>query len=254
KYPLLAENVNVEGTKLLLKAITDQKLIYTSSIAVYGDRINDPEIHLSNPHNPGETDYYAQQKNLCERLIKESGIDFSIMQLGAVLSNQAMKFTPYMLWLPLRTKVEFVHVNDVALALANAVDNDMIWGQTFHIGGGEECRIPYEDFINELTSRMGLGKGLFPTWMYSTAGGHCGYMMDSGIANNELEFQETTLEDFYKEFLECEQTQKRIEKAEKHSLGLVRFAAQSAMFFRWIGFVSWFMLAAQSYKPMNEYN
>ncbi|MFX0043930.1 MAG: NAD-dependent epimerase/dehydratase family protein, partial [Candidatus Hodarchaeota archaeon] len=63
KLPELAEEVNVGGTRNIVKAIINQnnkpKLIFTSSIAVYGDRRKNPIIKLTDLINPSKEDYYA---------------------------------------------------------------------------------------------------------------------------------------------------------------------------------------------------
>jgi len=50
KNPNLAKNVNIGGTNNLIEVMESQKskpkLIYTSSIAIYGDRRNNPQIVL----------------------------------------------------------------------------------------------------------------------------------------------------------------------------------------------------------------
>ena len=70
--PNLAESVNVGGTKNILEAIKEQlhkpKVIFTSSIAVYGDRRYNPMIDVNDPLAPSKGDYYAVTKISAENL------------------------------------------------------------------------------------------------------------------------------------------------------------------------------------------
>jgi hypothetical protein len=36
--------------------------------------------------------------------------------------------------------MEYVHSHDVALAIANAIVNDRVWGRLLLIGGGRRCQ------------------------------------------------------------------------------------------------------------------
>ena len=62
KKPELAETVNVGGTQNIVTAIKAQpqplRLIFTSSISVYGDRVQTPFIRVDDPLNPNEDELW----------------------------------------------------------------------------------------------------------------------------------------------------------------------------------------------------
>jgi nucleoside-diphosphate-sugar epimerase len=101
----LADAVNVGGTKNLLNAIKNQiqkpKLIFTSSIAVYGDRLDNPMIKTTDILAPSPGDYYALTKITAEKLIRDSGVDFAIFRLTYITSVNKLNMDPLMFHMPL---------------------------------------------------------------------------------------------------------------------------------------------------------
>jgi nucleoside-diphosphate-sugar epimerase len=202
KLPQLADEVNIGGTINIINAIKKHKnkakLIFTSSIAVYGDRRENPMITVDDPFNPSKGDYYAITKIKAEQAIRESGIDFAIFRLTYITSMNKLKMDPLMFHMPLDTCIEICDTKDVGLALANSIECDEIWGGTFHIAGGEKCRTTYRDYINSMMSIFGLGSNFLPEQAYEEKDFHCGYM-DTTKSQQLLKFQRCTLEDYYKE-------------------------------------------------------
>ena len=204
KLPELAEEVNIGGTKNIIKAIksiktqnNQSKLIFTSSIAVYGDRRENPMIKLTDPLNPSKGDYYAVTKIKAEKNIRESGIDFAIFRLTYITSVNKLEMDPLMFHMPLDTCIEICGTKDVGLALVNAIECNELWGGTFHIAGGEQCRTTYREYINDMMEIFGLGRNFLPEQAYEKKDFHCGYM-DTEKSQNLLKYQRHTLEDYYK--------------------------------------------------------
>jgi len=200
--PELAEEVNVGGTKNIIKAIKIQnnkpKLIFTSSIAVYGDRRNNPMIKLTDPLNPSKGDYYAVTKINAENIIRESGIDFAIFRLTYITSVNKLEMDPLMFYMPLDTCIEICDTKDVGLALVNAIETNEVWGDTFHIAGGKQCRTTYKDYINDMMEIFGLGRNFLPEQAYEQKDFHCGFM-DTEKSQNLLKYQRYNLGDYYEE-------------------------------------------------------
>jgi len=198
----LAESVNVEGTKNILDAIKEQakkpKLIFTSSVAVYGDRRDNPMIEVSDPLAPSKGDYYAITKISAEKLIRESGVDFAIFRLTYITSIDKLNMDPLMFHMPLDTSIEICDTKDVGLALANTVENDEVWGETFNIAGGKQCRITYREYLNDMMEIFGLGRNFLPEEGFAEKNFHCGYM-NTDKSQNLLKYQKHTLEDYYRE-------------------------------------------------------
>jgi UDP-glucose 4-epimerase len=198
--PIPAREVNVEGTRNICEAVKKQatppRLIYTSSIAVYGDRVNNPYIKIKDPPNPTPCDEYAKQKLAAENIIRSSGITWAIFRLSYIVSAQRLKMDPLMFELPLRTSIEICDTRDVGLALARAVSGAGIWGRILHIAGGPACRISYGEYLNRMTELFGLGANFFPEAAFSKHGLHCGFM-DTTLSQELFGFQHHTLEDFF---------------------------------------------------------
>ena len=202
KKPEFAESVNVGGTKNIISAMEKQrkkpKLIFTSSIAIYGDRRRNPLIKVSDPPNPNDDDEYAKQKLKCEEMIKNSNLEWAIFRLTYIVSPDRIKMDPLMFRMPLDTRIEICHTKDVGLALANAVENEEVWGRIFNIAGGEKCRTTYRDYIDRMMEIFGLGRGFLPDEAFSKENFHCGYM-DTSESQKLLKYQRHTLEDYFDE-------------------------------------------------------
>ncbi|MFX1496151.1 MAG: NAD-dependent epimerase/dehydratase family protein [Promethearchaeota archaeon] len=194
--------VNVEGTKNLLLAIktskSTPKIIYTSSIAVYGDRVQNPWISINDPTTTSPGDYYGESKLKAENIIRSSGLMYCIFRLSFCASTSILKFHPAMFRIPLETKIEIVGTEDVGRAIVNALELEEIWGSIYIIGGGVDCRIEYSEFLANMFKIMGLGRDFLPKEAFSTVGYNCGYCTPSGL-ENKLNFQNYTLQDFYAE-------------------------------------------------------
>jgi len=198
----LAESVNVGGTKNLLNAIKNQaqkpKLIFTSSIAVYGDRLDNPMIKTTDILAPTRGDHYALTKITAEKLIRDSGVDFAIFRLTFIASVDKLNMDPLMFHMPLDTSIEICDTKDVGLALANAVECDEVWGDTFNLAGGERCRITYREYLNDMMDIFGLGRNFLHEEGFAEKGFHCGFC-DTLKSEKLLHYQRHTLQDYYKE-------------------------------------------------------
>jgi nucleoside-diphosphate-sugar epimerase len=202
KKPLLAEKVNVTGTTNLIRAMEKTtprpKLIFTSSISVYGDRLKNPYITLSDALRPNDDDHYAHHKIECEKLIRGSSLEWVIFRLSYVVSTRKLQMDPIMFDIPLATSFEICDSTDVARALANAVSNPAVWGKTFHIAGGEQCRIGYRDYLKKMLSLFGVGNKAIPDTAFKRSGFHCGFM-DTKMSQDLLHYQHMTLADYFRE-------------------------------------------------------
>ena len=203
--PELVVSTNVGGTQNIIKAMKSQsnppKIIYTSSVTVYGDRRKNPIIKLSDPIDRDTEDLYASTKIDAESVIKESKLDYSIFRVSYVLAIDVLKFRRVMFYIATDTSVEIIHVKDAALALVNAIDSNEIWNNVFNLGGGTQCQISYKDNIDDMFEIMGFGRNFMPEEAFSKHHSHCGFFDEEEMnyLNNILKFQNHTLEDFYKE-------------------------------------------------------
>lgn len=202
EQPKFAEEVNIGGTSNILKAMEKQsikpKLIYTSSIATYGDRRFFPVIETNDPQLPNDDDEYAKQKIKCEQLIRNSQLKWAIFRLTYIVSIDKLDLDPLMFHMPLETCIEICHTKDVGLALVNAIETEEVWGGTFNIAGGPKCRIVYRDYIHKMLDLFGLGGDLLPQEAFSTNGFHCGFM-NTSRSQKLLKYQRCTLEGYFDE-------------------------------------------------------
>ncbi|MFX1425591.1 MAG: NAD-dependent epimerase/dehydratase family protein [Promethearchaeota archaeon] len=200
KKPKFAEAVNIGGTSNIIEAMKIQpkkpKLIFTSSVAIYGDRIDEPLIHPNDPINPNDDDEYAKQKVKCEELIRSSGLDWVICRLTYIVSINKLHMDPLMFEMPLNTSIEICDTKDVGYALANAVENEEVWGETLHIAGGPRCRISYKEYLKEMLDIFGIGAEELPIEAFSTRGFHCGFMT-TDKSQTLLQYQRHTIDDYF---------------------------------------------------------
>jgi len=201
KKPKFAESVNVGGTTNIIKAMETQskkpKLIFTSSVAVYGDRLENPLITPDDTPNPNDDDEYAKQKIMCEELIKNSSLDWAIFRLTYIVSLNKLQMDPLMFEMPLDTCIEICDTKDVGLALTNAVESKEIWGKVMHIAGGERCRISYREYLKEMLDIFGIGfEGLPEEAFRRGRGFHCGFMT-TDRSQAFLNYQRYTLDDYF---------------------------------------------------------
>lgn len=201
KKPKFAESVNIGGTSNIIRAMESQpkkpKLIFTSSVAVYGDRLENPLISPEDKLNPNHDDEYAKQKIICEELIKKSSLEWAIFRLTYIVSLNKLQMDPLMFEMPLETCIEICDTKDVGLALTNAVENEEIWGNIMHIAGGERCRISYRAYLNKMLDIFGIGFEEFPNEAFRQGRGfHCGFMT-TDKSQALLNYQRYTLDDYF---------------------------------------------------------
>ena len=205
KNPEILISTNVDGIRNVINSMSNQptkpKLIYTSSVAVYGDRRKNPIIKLSDPIDTNSEDLYTATKINAEKLIKESKLEYSIFRVSYVVATDVIRLRPVMFSIPLETNVETIHAKDVGLALVNAIDSNEIWNNTFNLGGGKKCQISYRDNLNDMFELMGFGRGFLPEEAFAKSHSHCGFFDDqeTNYIQSVLRFQNFTLEDFYEE-------------------------------------------------------
>ena len=198
--PELTRKVNFYGTKVLLETLKKENpngfFIYSSSVSIYGDRIEQPWIKVGDPLSPSEGDYYALTKIETEKLIKEMNIPYTIFRLTGIMGHPAID--PLMFHMPLDTKLEIASTIDTGLAFANAVEHEKeLSGQIFNLGGGELCRTTYRDFLIHMFKIYGLNFKYLKDVAFAEKNFHCGYFLDGDKLNDILHFRQDTLDTYY---------------------------------------------------------
>ena len=200
--PDLARAVNVNGTENLIEGLKQHSpnafFMYSSSISVYGDRLNTPWIKTSDPISPSPEDHYAVTKIAAEKLISDSGLDFCIFRLAAIMGVSNHKPTGIMFHMPLATSMEILTPEDTARAFVNGIGKrSVLLGKTYNLGGGALCRISYQDFLSRSFKAFGLGELDFPAHAFAEKNFHCGYYADGDELEELLHFRRDTLEHYF---------------------------------------------------------
>ena len=206
KKPELARQVNYDGTRNLIESIKEKSpdafFLFTSSVAVYGDRLKSPIIKTSDELIASRGDEYAKTKISAEEMLQNSGLRWSIFRLTAIM-HPAQKFDPLMFHMPLETKMEICTTGDTAKALAKSVEHQTeIESRIFNLSGGETCRIIYRDFLSRAFQASGLGKKPFPDEAFAKDNFHCGYYGDANELENILHFRNDSIDDYLNQFTE----------------------------------------------------
>ena len=97
-HPEKAYAVNVKGTENLIHTIEKNSpnafFMYSSSVSVYGDRLNNPDIKVGDPLKPSIGDQYGKTKIEAEILVKNSQLNWTIMRLCAIMGGQEIHINP----------------------------------------------------------------------------------------------------------------------------------------------------------------
>ncbi len=195
----VTRSINLEGTKNVANAIKEENneafLVYSSSIAVYGDRMDNPNIRVTDKVNPGD-DYYAQTKVEAEQYIQNLNIHHTIFRFTAIMGRPAPD--PLMFHMPLDTKMEIASVDDTANALVKAYDyKEKLDGKIFNLSGGEGCRTTYGGFLQEMLPRYGINLKVLNRNAFATGNFHCGFLEDGDDLENIIHFRNDTLKTYF---------------------------------------------------------
>ncbi|MFW9767847.1 MAG: NAD-dependent epimerase/dehydratase family protein [Candidatus Thorarchaeota archaeon] len=202
--PDFARSVNIEGTKLLVKTAEKQevkpKFVFASSVSLFGPTMHlQPPRTIQDPVNP--TDTYTETKFECEKTIKSSSIQWTILRLAATPPiEMTTEIDPIVFEMPLDQRIEFVHSRDVGQAFANAIEAETI-GKTLLIGGGPSSQMVQREFLTKLFDGMGIG--MLPDSAFRVATKPEEYFytdwLDTRESQQLLQYQSRSVEDYIKE-------------------------------------------------------
>ena len=197
--------VNVGGTDNVVRSMEREcpnaLLLFSSSIAIYGDRIKDPDIRISDPPKGLDHDNYSRTKVDAETIIKSSKLNWSIFRLTAIMGIGNHKISGIMFDVPLETPFEIATVRDTARAFVHSIGHkEELTGRIFNLGGGESCRITYFNFLSKAFKAFGLGKLNFPDYAFAKQNFHCGHYMDGDELEDIIHFRSDDIESYFKRF------------------------------------------------------
>ncbi|MHA2037154.1 MAG: NAD-dependent epimerase/dehydratase family protein [Promethearchaeota archaeon] len=215
KNPTLAYKVNVGGSKNLIEAAKMQenppRFIFTSSFVVYGPKMNyDPPVCPDDPLNP--TDNYSHHKVEIEKLVRESGLPWLILRLGAVAPlSIPLNLDPIIYEVPLDQRIEIVYIKDVATALTNAVTTE-ITNKIFLIGGGKACQIYQRTYARKMFEIMGIS--MLPETAFKIPQNDSDWFytdwMDTEESERILHYQKKNFEDYIEKLRDIYSTRRAL--------------------------------------------
>jgi nucleoside-diphosphate-sugar epimerase len=174
EHPELARQTNVDGTANVVTACLAQprppRLLFTSTFDVHGHTLDrPPPRHVDDPLVA--TNPYTEHKIECERLIRESGLEYCIFRLADVPILGIRDPHPIMFEIGLDNRIESLHADDAGLAITNAVETPEVWNRVLFVGGGPSCQLTYREYLTRLLAAMGvepLPDEAFSTAVYAT--------------------------------------------------------------------------------------
>jgi nucleoside-diphosphate-sugar epimerase len=188
----LARTVNIEGTQALLAVLpVETKLVLASSVATYGVAQKEV-VGVDHPQRP--IDFYGQTKVQNERDVLASGRPAVLLRISGI-SVPALLEIPRPWFFTRDQKIEFIHVHDAALAVANCVGNTSALDHIWQIAGGSAWRTTGQGYSDAICgafdippeSATFMDTPNWPAW-YDTAESQAG-----------LHYQQYTLDDFIAE-------------------------------------------------------
>jgi nucleoside-diphosphate-sugar epimerase len=157
--PEPARQVNVDGTAHVVAACRAQPqppaLLFSSTFDVHGHT-----LHKTPPRRVDDplvaTDPYTAHKIDGERLVRESGLRWSILRLADVPILGIRDPHPIMFEIGLQNRIEALHADDAGLAIANALETPEVWGRVLFVGGGPSCQLTYREYLTRMLAAMGV--------------------------------------------------------------------------------------------------
>ncbi len=163
-------DVNYYGTLNVIDAVSHlarpPKLIYSSSVAVYGFPPPEGRVFVESDPLPS-TCTYAATKIASELAVRRSGLNFTIMRMASCadcaapqllvsgLPSNRERFQKERKLKMVSSPAHFVSRDDVNTAYLNALDNPQSDRGIFNIAGPEDCRITFGIADREMAAATG---------------------------------------------------------------------------------------------------
>jgi UDP-glucose 4-epimerase len=185
----LARTVNIEGTRRLLAVMpVEAKLVLASSVATYGVAQREV-VGLDHPQRP--IDYYGQTKVQNEHDVLASGRPATLLRISGI-SVPALLEIPSPWFFTREQKVEFIHLHDAALAVANCVGNQNAVGHVWQIAGGSAWRTTGQGYSDGICRAFDIPPES-ATFMDTT---NWPAWFDTAESQAGLKYQQHTFDDF----------------------------------------------------------
>ncbi|MBO9578754.1 MAG: NAD(P)-dependent oxidoreductase [Microbacteriaceae bacterium] len=208
EQPALTTATNVGGIKNIIaavKALPDPSrvpVIAVGSVAEEGSRL--PPHHWGRVGDPifaAAFDGYAQSKINAERELVDSGLPkWTWLRQTAILHPGLFRtMDPIMTHMPLDGVMEWVSEEDsarLAVALSSEGVPEEVWGNIWHVGGGEPWRLTNWQFLNATARALGIEdpRKLFDRNWFALKNFHGSWFTDSDRLNELVPYRKDTVE------------------------------------------------------------
>ncbi|MBU7044981.1 MAG: SDR family NAD(P)-dependent oxidoreductase [Theionarchaea archaeon] len=198
----IAEKVNIGGTQTLITLLEESQfqgpLVFSSSVSVFGETSRETPP-ISSDHPVKATDVYTEHKIRCETMLKESALDWRILRYSGVIVPGLFDTNELEVafQIPLDTRVEPVHVEDVATATVNALFSKKASRRILIIAGGPKNQVYWKDFLVK-TFQLYIGEITvddLPQEKFSKKPYYLDWY-DTITSQEILEYQNHTIEDY----------------------------------------------------------
>jgi nucleoside-diphosphate-sugar epimerase len=192
RAPELAYEINVNSTLRLLADIEGRVkkplLVYPSSVTVFG--CPEPSDRLMTAADPvAPSDNYTRHKVEVEQALAASTAPWVVLRVGVSVDSRTLFADLEMLRKLFRVSpdnpLEYVHPRDVATAMVNAINNPRAVSRILLLGGGGDCRITQQQFLQAGLGALGVN---LPRNMLGTERYYTGWM-DTAETQEILQFQ-----------------------------------------------------------------
>jgi nucleoside-diphosphate-sugar epimerase len=189
--------INVDGTRVLLDACTamphSPDLIFTSSVHVYGDSTAAGKpIGPEDPPNPA--DWYAESKVAAEKILFDTALNFVNLRISGVVIP-AFLDPPEPWAFQENQQIEMICLKDLAHAMAALPGKTDAFGKTLILAGGKSWQVTGKEYVERWGEIMEIPLDEMnfmdhPGWFN---------WYDTKESQRLLEYQNTTLDDFFNE-------------------------------------------------------
>ncbi len=209
----LTRRTNYDGSVNVFEAVRAQekqpKLVYISSVAVYGNRnYIHPWGRVGDPLLPSTFDVYAATKVRAERYLLDSDVKcWAILRQTGILHPKMLTNNikdGLMFHTSWNSPLEWVTADDSGRLMCNIVDYDLdgktegFWNKVYNIGGGKiNRRTGYDTFDGGFKIIGGSAESfLEPVWN-SPRNFHGIWYTDSYILEDYFHFRSQSVEDYW---------------------------------------------------------
>ncbi len=187
-------SVNVDGTQIVVDAMATHapaaRLVFSSSVSVYGAPDSDNEIPTSQPYRPD--DNYARTKVESEQIVVRSGLDSVVLRISGVSIPVFQEPPPEWPFLA-DQNIEFVHRDDAVNAIVACVDAvPASTTRVVNVCGGPSWRMTGAEYVADYFNMIEVDPD---DAVYQSAPGHFSWYADEG-GNAVLGYQQNPYPQF----------------------------------------------------------